>query len=191
MPGCKPGRDRRHRHLPQGVLRRKISWSALSHEARLRQPAGCLLRVAVSERDPREPTPVGFASGASETRGVRPRDGLLLWVRSSHDVDANAAVPGCCSRTRAAAVGPAGRAVAAGSFARYPPRLLGPRRARGCFHAKASVESGAVRMSSFSGDAYAPTRLTLATPSFRVLSRTECVARRNREGCLPGAKRQG
>lgn len=77
MPGCKPGRDRRHRHLPQGVLRRKISWSALSHEARLRRPAGCVLRVAVSERDPREPTPVGFASGVSETRGVRPRDGLL------------------------------------------------------------------------------------------------------------------
>ena len=61
-----------------------------------------VLRLAVSLRDPREPTAVGFASGVSELRVSDPATGFSLWVRSSHDVDANAAVPGCCSRTEAA-----------------------------------------------------------------------------------------
>jgi hypothetical protein len=37
------------------------------------------------------------------SRPPRPRDGLSLWVRSSHDVDAKAAVLGCCARTNSTA----------------------------------------------------------------------------------------
>jgi hypothetical protein len=41
----------------------------------------------------------GGASSAAERSGVSNAATDCLWVRSSHDVDAKAAVPGCCSRT--------------------------------------------------------------------------------------------